>query len=350
MLTPIDRTVHVATLAEDRVKACFATLLQLIFFNERDDEAQRFFSISLSARGSAESISIIADATDLAAFEPGDISVDDTLWEVLCTHVPCHMPYHAHTVHLPCTHLGHHRPLAAYAQVLLVGEGSVGFESVGVVERITGPLASAAIPVLYISTVSTDYVLIPVDRVAAAHAVLERCVGGEVARVAPPSPPRERHAHSHPLLALSAARTCIFCVDKAALREHTSALLRLLFLPQPNDPPLALRALTETPDEISVLTGTPPWFVEYAERSALRGSHQTWVPIRVGEDGGTPLDEVGVVATQAYVLASANLPILYHATFLSDYTLVQEEQLDTAIAAFAAADFSITKSREEGQT
>ena len=315
MLTPIDTTVHVATLAEDRVKACFATLLELIFFNERDDEARRFFSISLSARGSGESISIIADATDLAAFEQGDIAVDETLWEVL-----------------------------------LVGEGSVGFESVGVVERITGPLASAAIPVLYISTVSTDYVLIPVDRVAAAHAVLERCVGGEVARVAPPSPPRERHAHSHPLLALSAARTCIFCVDKAALREHTAALLRLLFLPQPNDPPLAIRALTETPDEISVLTGTPPWFVEYAERSALRGSHQAWVPIRVGEDGGTPLDEVGVVATQAYVLASANLPILYHATFLSDYTLVQEEQLDTAIAAFAAADFSITKSREEGQT
>ena len=308
MLTPIN-TVQVATLAEDRVKACFATLLELIFFNERDEEARRFFSISLSTKGSRESISIIADATDLAAFEPGDIAVDETLWAVL-----------------------------------LVGEGSVGFESVGVVERITDPLASAAIPVLYISTVSSDFVLIPVDRVAAAHAVLERCVGGE----APRSPPRERRAHSHPLLALSAARTCIFCVDRAALREHTAALLRLLFLPQPNDPPLAIRALTATPDEISVLTGTPPWFVEHAERSALRGSHQAWVPIRVGGDGGTPLDEVGVVATQAEVLASANLPILYHATFLSDYTLVREEQLDTAIAAFAAADFNITKSREEG--
>ena len=308
MLTPIN-TVQVATLAEDRVKACFATLLELIFFDERDEEARRFFSISLSTKGSRESISIIADATDLAAFEPGDIAVDETLWAVL-----------------------------------LVGEGSVGFESVGVVERITDPLASAATPVLYISTVSSDYVLIPVDRLPAAHAVLERCVGGETPR----SPPRERRAHSHPLLALSAARTCIFCVDRAALREHTAALLRLLFLPQPNDPPLAIRALTATPDEISVLTGTPPWFVEYAERSALRGSHQAWVPIRVGGDGGTPLDEVGVVATQAEVLASANLPILYHATFLSDYTLVREEQLDTAIAAFAAADFNITKSREEG--
>ena len=44
MLTPIN-TVQVATLAEDRVKACFATLLELIFFNERDEEARRFFSI-----------------------------------------------------------------------------------------------------------------------------------------------------------------------------------------------------------------------------------------------------------------------------------------------------------------
>ena len=145
MLTPIN-TVQVATLAEDRVKACFATLLELIFFNEWDEEARRFFSISLSTKGSKESISIIADATDLAAFEPGDITVDETLWAVL-----------------------------------LVGEGSVGFESVGVVERITDPLASAAIPVLYISTVSSDFVLIPVDRVAAAHAVKAGMGAGEYA-------------------------------------------------------------------------------------------------------------------------------------------------------------------------
>ena len=76
---------------------------------------------------------------------------------------------------------------------------------------------------------------------------------------------------------------------KARFCDRDAALVRLLFLPQPNDPPLAIRALTATPDEISVLTGTPPWFVEYAERSALRGSHQAWVPIRVGGDGGTPL-------------------------------------------------------------
>ena len=85
LLTPIDRQCRVATLAEDRVKACFATLIELIFFNEREDASRRFFSISVSARGASESISIIADASDLAAFEPDDIAVDETLWEV-CAH------------------------------------------------------------------------------------------------------------------------------------------------------------------------------------------------------------------------------------------------------------------------
>ena len=125
MLTALDRTVRVATLAESRVKACFHTLLKLIFFSERTES--RFFSISVSDMGSQSSLSIIADADDLAAFDEGDLQLDDTLW-----------------------------------QVLLVSEGAMGFESVGVIERITGPLASAAIPVLYLSTVSTDYVLLPV--------------------------------------------------------------------------------------------------------------------------------------------------------------------------------------------
>ena len=127
MLTALDRTVRVATLAESRVKACFHTLLKLIFFSERTES--RFFSISVSDMGSQSSLSIIADADDLADadFAEGDLQLDDTLW-----------------------------------QVLLVSEGAMGFESVGVIERITGPLASAAIPVLYLSTVSTDYVLLPV--------------------------------------------------------------------------------------------------------------------------------------------------------------------------------------------
>ena len=40
----------------------------------------------------------------------------------------------------------------------------MGAQEGGVVERITGPLAAASLPVMFVSTVSHDYVLIPADR------------------------------------------------------------------------------------------------------------------------------------------------------------------------------------------
>ena len=339
-LTPLECTVRVATLEPSRLHSSFHVLLQLLFFHEdEEEERQRFFSISVSnptiskheLHLAAQTISIIADADELAQFAPGALRQDDTDW-----------------------------------RVLMVSEGAAGFDSVGVVERITGPLASAAIPVLYISTVSTDFVLIPVERVDEAV----ECLNGSSARPIGKARNKERsslnsdkehqfHAangrstaaatpespqrHEHPLHAMSSATSQIFSIDKATRRAHTSALLRLLFLPHPDDPPHALRALTETPDEVSVLCGTVPWFVDYAVHENIRAAGlDGWVPIRVGEEGGTPLDEVGVVATQASVLASANINIIYHASYLCDYTLVQEHQLQRAIDAFTAAGFTIT--------
>ena len=121
----------------------------------------------------------------------------------------------------------------------------MGFESVGVVERITGPLASAAsarspssthggpgphweaeparrhpcaVPVLYMSTVSTDYVLIPVDRCAAPPARRPRQPSPTLANLrqpsqssppSPPSPPSRRpRAALTPSLPLSGVSLC----------------------------------------------------------------------------------------------------------------------------------------------
>ena len=351
-LTPLDCTVRVATLDPSRLHEAFHVLLKLLFFHEdedEDEEQQRFFSISVSSSEKAaavpepDAISIIADAEELALFDalrrdglPDALRQDETDW-----------------------------------RVLMVSEGAAGFDSVGVVERITGPLASAAIPVLYTSTVSTDFVLIPVEKVDEAVEALNggsprpmgkarntdrsssnhdkeqqlHAANGRPPAAATPERNGELQSpqrHEHPLHALSATSQ-IFSIDKASRRAHTSALLRLLFLPHPDDPPHALRALTETPDEVSILCGTVPWFLDYAESNSIRAAGlDGWVPIRVGGEGGTPLDEVGVVATQANVLARANIPIVYHASFLSDYTLVQEHQLQRAIDAFTAAGFTIT--------
>lgn len=50
------------------------------------------------------------------------------------------------------------------------------------------------------------------------------------------------------------------------------------------------------------------------------------------------------------MLAAANIPILYHATFLCDYTLVQEDQLERAVDAFAAAGFTIADAGSAAET
>mmetsp|Transcript_35677 Transcript_35677/g.119260 ORF Transcript_35677/g.119260 Transcript_35677/m.119260 type:complete len:162 (-) Transcript_35677:64-549(-) len=70
--------------------------------------------------------------------------------------------------------------------VVRVCEGQSGFESVGVIERITGPLAAAAVPVLYVTTFADDFVLIPASRVADAAA----CLGAASWRWSASSSPR----------------------------------------------------------------------------------------------------------------------------------------------------------------
>ena len=75
-----------------------------------------------------------------------------------------------------------------------------------------------------------------------------------------------------------------------------------------------------------------------------RADHQTWVPIRVGDEYGTPLEETGVIACQAKVLANANLSILYLSTFYSDFTLVQRADVATAEEAFERGGFCLTRS------
>jgi hypothetical protein len=75
-------------------------------------------------------------------------------------------------------------------------------------------------------------------------------------------------------------------------------------------------------------------------------SGEVWVPIRIGDETGTPLDEIGLVATYANVLKGAGVPILYLGLGPTDCIMVPERDLDSAIEAFAHNEFVIR--REDG--
>lgn len=335
----LDIRVRVASLPLHLVEPHLHDLLRLHFFPSCCSSRERFCHSCISADG----VSIIASAEDLAPLlTSGALEIDPTEWTV-------------------CQ----------------VCEGMNGFESVGVVERITGALAAASVPVLYLSTVSLDYVLIPSERLddataclaaksadaaadsaaaAASSAADDDSSGGGSEGVAPPrvcsassfsagegsAPPPP---HRHVLVAHRGDPCRLFRFHLDSVARHTGALLRLLYLPLLSDPKHVIRSLTETPEgELTVVCGDAEWFSAYCASNSSEGVQaadcDVWIPIRVG-GGATPLSEVGVIAIQARVLSEIGIPILYHSTFAVDYTMVPVEHIDAALAAFERAYIAV---------
>ena len=128
--------------------------------------------------------------------------------------------------------------------VVRVAEGSSGYESVGVVERLTEPLAQQRIPVLYTSTYSMDYCLIPQSRLneaidyLASQANEQPIVSADLAR--------EPSRHTYPLTVMGTSVINVYRIDKHHRQRHTGALLRLLLIPQQQDAKQAIVSLVET--------------------------------------------------------------------------------------------------------
>ena len=55
-------------------------------------------------------------------------------------------------------------------------EGDLGFDVAGIVDAIATPLAQASIPVLYVSSFSTDIFLVEENRLEDARVALERSI------------------------------------------------------------------------------------------------------------------------------------------------------------------------------
>ena len=316
----LETTVRIATLPFSALPACLHGLLQLVFFHEDEPDFQ---TISI-AQG--KSVTLVATAQKLEKLKAAteSLNVDDTDWAVV-----------------------------------RVGVGSEGQnqEMVGLVERLTEPLASAGIPVLYQSTYSTEYVLIPRSQLDEALECLAALDASERAPDEPTDAAAELASrHHYPLTVLSESHMRVLRLDKRHRQRHTGALVKLLFMPPeavggggggggdggaPSQ--ASICSLTETADEISLFAGAE-WATEYSleEPEGFQHDRQDWVAIRVGDaETSTPLSETGVVATQAKVLAGANLSILYHSTFECDFTLVQREQVDTACEAFELGGFTV---------
>jgi uncharacterized protein len=97
-------------------------------------------------------------------------------------------------------------------------------------------------------------------------------------------------------------------------------------------------SVTRTCDELSII-------VEEARVPAGTQSQSGWRVLRV--HGPFVLSEVGVLASLAAPLADARVSVFVVSTFDTDYLLVTEEQLTSAIVALDRAGHSIHRSKHE---
>jgi uncharacterized protein len=95
---------------------------------------------------------------------------------------------------------------------------------------------------------------------------------------------------------------------------------------------------TRTGDELSII-------VEEAHVPPGTQSQSGWRVLRV--HGPFVLSEVGVLASLTMPLADARVSVFVVSTFDTDYLLVTEEQLASAIVALGLAGHSIQRSEHE---
>jgi hypothetical protein len=97
-------------------------------------------------------------------------------------------------------------------------------------------------------------------------------------------------------------------------------------------------SITRTRDELSIICAQAVLPDDLpSDVQVARG----WVLLRV--EGPFDFDVVGVLATLAAPLAQAGVVILAVATYKTDYLLVKEEQLESAVAALQEAGHQVTR-------
>jgi len=303
--------MRIATLQKEQLPQTMSWLLGTLFFN--DVSEPRFISITRAR----SVITLVADA-ELLDGVPG-LTLDPTEWALIRVDENS-VPTDGANVH-----------------------DGWALTVPGIVATMTGPLASANIPVFHISTYDTEFLLVP-------HAKLEESLAPFSSADPAQEDVEERvsHTHAYPLDVLHEHPTTMLRLEKECRDWHTGALLRLLFFePRPGEPEPELVSLTESPDnELSLIAGLTPWLREHCANisTGLSGVDlEEWVPICVKN---ADLQETGIVAAMASVLSASNISILGCSTLMggglaTDFTLVPRSQVDEAATAFEKAGFTL---------
>eukprot|EP01126_Amoeba_proteus_P011509 TRINITY_DN1464_c0_g1_i2.p1 TRINITY_DN1464_c0_g1~~TRINITY_DN1464_c0_g1_i2.p1 ORF type:complete len:293 (-),score=59.04 TRINITY_DN1464_c0_g1_i2:81-959(-) len=255
-------------------------------------------------------------------------------------------------------------------RALSVMSGSAGFtsESTGLLNKISAIFAKAKIPIYYISTAQTDFILVREGDLESAVLTLESsyCVlkeehsgGGlssshdshhsteigilstefdqtivshqnDTPTIFEPVPQLEWTLHDHLQLHISS-------LSKENRETCAHSLLKVLFFSKGK-----FFSFTETDDEISLLMEADMFSL--FENDALCVSDE-WLPLERFEKRN--LSEIGVISFISQILSKAKIPILYLSTYQTSFVMIRSSDLAVTKLWLETAQYKIVTHQEK---
>jgi len=303
-ITTFPGRLHAASLGKDIVPTLTHTLLKVLFFTK---SSERFISFTETP----EEISLILDDETVKLFPTGTIKISEEPW-----------------------------------RGIQISVGAAPFET-GIVSSIAAPLGRANINIFYFTTASTDYILVPESKFAAAKACLKRnftlewteensdqseTLPQEQVNVEGPS---NTLASFNQLITLPDLCLLLTSIRPEQLTTCIKDLIKLIFFPQSS---YRFFSFTQLEDEVSLIIDEKS-FSTFPSENLEVILNSTWTPIKRAHKAG--FTETGVVSALAAPLSKANISMLYMSSFQTAYILVQKVDCDKAVERLSESNFVV---------
>eukprot|EP00455_Lapot_gusevi_P001314 TRINITY_DN10543_c0_g1_i1.p1 TRINITY_DN10543_c0_g1~~TRINITY_DN10543_c0_g1_i1.p1 ORF type:complete len:356 (-),score=33.57 TRINITY_DN10543_c0_g1_i1:45-1112(-) len=241
-------------------------------------------------------------------------------------------------------------PVPWRALQIVVGHG--GADLSGLISIMATSLADHKISILNLTLFTTDLIMVREDDLQRAFACLTETVNFYEAKSAETdnadtlssSPTikwrdlyRQMGLSLGPSLGVEAktARCFLLGLPKENISLCAFALLKILFFPDRTGDE-RFCSISETEEELTLIV--EDWALAMFNEGDVTLDPKCWRPLRVSIENHIGWDETGIVAAMCAPLSLANISLLNVSTFSTDFTLVQESQLDEAISVFRRGD------------
>jgi len=291
----------VASLKKDQLPSCTYAILKLLVSRESGDH---FFSFT----DTTSEISLVLEDKWLQEFPKDVLQTTDQRW-----------------------------------RAMKFDEESLGFESTGIISSIAVPLAKAKVCIYYVSTCNTGYTLVEQESVFLATSALKNAgftfsneeicssitASGTHSQILSTSSPSvlRNSSETAPDMVISILPYKLFMatLDKKDVSKSVQTLVRLFFYPERTS---RFFSFTETEDEISL-------FLDGADTSqfpegSLKVYSAVWRALQICE-GSYGFHGSETISKFAKPLADANISIFNLSTNETDYTLVEETNMDKSL-------------------